>query len=385
MTLCPSLPSDSGDPAAASAGAGPTPSARSASVNGHMQTVDPRPAQQLDVARGEVGGVHHRRARAERARRVEHLGRGGAERRPALGVLQRLLGQVRVDRRPVRMRPGHNLGHLVRGDRADRVDRRAEPRVRPHHPQRVAGEPGNPLRPGGGRAVAEPELDARQRQRLSAGQEPAGQVAGVEQGDPQAGCGRGRDQHPAHLVRVAVALSPAAVVQVVELADAGDPGQRHLRVDGAGEREVRPRVEPPGDRVHAVPPGPERVAGRRAGPGGGDPGGPAAVPAAPAPAAPRNARWNACECALARPGRVSPGSRTVPGGISAAGVPGTTAVNRSPCASMSTSSASGTPPPSHAVSACQRRTAAASSDVTRTSFPAGPGGRTRGRTWPAKP
>ena len=227
----------------------------------------PRPGQQLDVARGQVGGVHHRRARAERARRVEHLGRGRAERRPALGVLERLLGQVRVDRRPVRVRPRHHLRHLVRGDRANRVDRRAEPGVRRHHAEGVAGEPGDPLRPGGRRAVAEPELNARQRQRLSAGQEPARQVAGVKQGDPQAGCGRGRDQHPAHLVRVAVALSAGAVMEIVELPDAGDPGQRHLRVDGAGEREVGAGVEPLGDRVHAVPPGPERVAcRRRAGP-----------------------------------------------------------------------------------------------------------------------
>src|SRR5277367_1361109 len=102
---------------------------------------------------------------------------------------------------------------------------------------------------------------------------------------------------------------------------------------------------------------------------------------APVPwAAPRSARWNACECALARPGRVSPGSRTVPGGTRSAAVPGTTAVNRPPCASMSTSSASGTLAPSQAVSACQRRTAAASSDVTRTSFPARLGRRTLGRT-----
>src|SRR6202046_1137512 len=106
---------------------------------------------------------------------------------------------------------------------------------------------------------------------------------------------------------------------------------------------------------------------------------PPTLPGAP-PGAPRNARWNACECALARPGRVSPGSRTVPAGISAAAVPGTTAVNRAPCASMSTSSASGAVARSHAVSACQRRTAAASSDVTGTSFPARLGGRTLGRT-----
>jgi len=46
----PSLPSASGDPAAASAGAGPTPSARSASVSGHMHTVDREPASSSSLA-----------------------------------------------------------------------------------------------------------------------------------------------------------------------------------------------------------------------------------------------------------------------------------------------------------------------------------------------
>src|SRR5215470_10921019 len=106
--------------------------------------------------------------------------------------------------------------------------------------------------------------------------------------------------------------------------------------------------------------------------------------AAPVPP-PRSARWNACECALARPGSVSPGSRTVPGGTLAAGVPGVTAVNRAPRASISTSLASGAggaAPPygpgaaraSQANSACQRRAGAGidSAVVTGTSFQAAP-------------
>ena len=76
---------------------------------------------------------------------------------------------------------------------------------------------------------------------------------------------------------------------------------------------------------------------------------------------PRSARWNACECALARPGRVRPGSRVSPGarrpGCRRPGPPAVTAVNRSPAASISTSGQ--TPRPgSQASSACQARGAA---------------------------
>ncbi|BCB79648.1 hypothetical protein Pflav_060580 [Phytohabitans flavus] len=49
-------------------------------------------------------------------------------------------------------------------------------------------------------------------------------------------------------------------MQVVELADAGDAGQGHLRVHRAGERAVAVRGEEGGDLVHHVPPAPERAA-----------------------------------------------------------------------------------------------------------------------------
>ncbi len=60
---------------------------------------------------------------------------------------------------------------------------------------------------------------------------------------------------------------------------------------------------------------------------------------------PRRARWNACEWALARPGRLSPGSRMPVGGA-----PGVTAVKTPSVISMNTSRA-GASPPSQAYSA----------------------------------
>ena len=49
-------------------------------------------------------------------------------------------------------------------------------------------------------------------------------------------------------------------MQVVELAHAAHPGECHLRVDGAGEREVTVRIQPRRHLVHALPPRPERAA-----------------------------------------------------------------------------------------------------------------------------
>ena len=49
------------------------------------------------------------------------------------------------------------------------------------------------------------------------------------------------------------------MVQVVELADDGDPGERHLPVRRPGQPEVAVRIED-GDLVHLPPPRPERPA-----------------------------------------------------------------------------------------------------------------------------
>ena len=90
--------------------------------------------------------------------------------------------------------------------------------------------------------------------------QPAGEVADVQQGEPDAGVGRRRHQRLAHRVRIGVRAAPMIMVQVVELPDDGHPGQHHLRVDRAREGEVAVRVEPGGDGVHLLPPGPEGAA-----------------------------------------------------------------------------------------------------------------------------
>ena len=60
-----------------------------------------------------------------------------------------------------------------------------------------------------------------------------------------------------HRVRLVVVPAAHGVMQVVELADHGHPGQRHLRVDGPGQREIGVGVESSGNGIHLLAPGPE--------------------------------------------------------------------------------------------------------------------------------
>ena len=177
----------------------------------------------------------------------------------------------------------------------------------------VRAERLGPDRPPRSVAVTEPDPRAGQRQHPGL-VESAGQVTGVEQGDPQARLGGRLDQGAPHRVRVGVGRPVRLVVHVVELAHAGDPGQHHLGVHGAGQGEVAVRVEPAATsyirsrQVQNVP--------------------------RSAWVVPRRARWKACEWALARPGRVRPRRCSA---SSAAGAAGVTEVKRSPSASMRTS------------------------------------------------
>ena len=108
---------------------------------------------------------------------------------------------------------------------------------------------------------------------------------------------------------------PGRVVQVVELADGRDPGERHL-----GERR-------PGQRASSVS-GSRRsassyISSRQ-------------VQKLPRPrwVRPRSARWKACEWALAKPGQREPVESLGAGGRR--GAPGVTAAIRSPSTSTST-------------------------------------------------
>ena len=138
------------------------------------------------VGVGEVGGVHGGEARAERAGVGEHGGRRVAVGAEAGLVLGRLLGDVGVERALALGRPLGDGRARLRVDRADAVDRGADPRA-----GRV-GELGDALGPGRGVAVARSARWTALR-RLG---DAAVQVAGVEQGDADPGLARRRRSSP---------------------------------------------------------------------------------------------------------------------------------------------------------------------------------------------
>ena len=120
---------------------------------------------------------------------------------------------------------------------------------------RSASQGVDPVGPRPDAAVAVAELRA-----LGRHPEAGGEVERVEERDPDAGLPGRLDQHVAHLVGVGVGRAVRAVVDVVELAHARDPGRRHLAVRRSRQGEVGVRVEPRGDGVHLVAPGPEGAA-----------------------------------------------------------------------------------------------------------------------------
>ena len=254
-----SLPRVSGLPASWSSRLGPTPSPRSRSVVGQKQAtvrVVPRWRMSSVVTRVACTAVV---IGPEDPVVGEQLGRGGAVRRHAGVVLLGLLGDVHVQR-PAGRRLDDDR-HLLGRHRADGVDRGAD------HGVVVSAQ----LRGSGGPALRI-DVGVAQLRGFDRRPEPAAEVAGVEQRDPDAGLGRRLDQGVAHRVRVVVRRPVRLVVQVVELADAGDPGRRHLAVGRPRQREVAVGVEPLRHGVHLLAPGPERAAAR-AGSGPAAPGG----------------------------------------------------------------------------------------------------------------
>ena len=147
-----------------------------------------------------------------------------------------------------------DLRQVLAADRADRVDRRAEP-----HAVGLGATRRHALGPGVDGAVAEPALAGVQLD-VAAAVEAALEVARVEQGEPDAGLVGGLAHGEAHRVRVAVRVAARAVVDVVELPDDRDAGLHHLGEDGTREREVRVGVELLRGGIHLLAPAPEVAA-----------------------------------------------------------------------------------------------------------------------------
>ena len=198
--------------------------------------VRPGGAQQPDVVAGHPGRVHGRRPRAEHPVVVQHPGRRRAVRLQARVVLRRLLRDVHVQRccRPTSRRPWRSWSARHRPHR-----------VRSGADHDVVGA-GRPSRSAVARA-AQPSASPSPKRDCTPSSgctDATGEVAGVQQRDADAGVAGRLDQRQPHRVRVVVRRAARCVVQVVELADAGDSRERHLGEDRPGQPAVGVRVEP---------------------------------------------------------------------------------------------------------------------------------------------
>jgi len=81
-----------------------------------------------------------------------------------------------------------------------------------------------------------------------------------QQGQAQPGIGRGRGDARGHLRVPGIALAIGRVVQVVELADPGEPRFQHFHVGLRGHRLALIRAQPVQEAVHQLAPAPEAVA-----------------------------------------------------------------------------------------------------------------------------
>ena len=90
--------------------------------------------------------------------------------------------------------------------------------------------------------------------------EAAMRVEDRQQGERDAGLGRGRRDRRRHLGGLGVGAPVGVVVQVVELADTGEARLQHLHEGQRGDRLEIVGCEPLDEAVHRVAPGPEIVA-----------------------------------------------------------------------------------------------------------------------------
>jgi hypothetical protein len=83
-------------------------------------------------------------------------------------------------------------------------------------------------------SVGEAGLEGIKRQ-MATGSEPSGEIANVDQGEPDASLGRGLHQRVTHGIRIGVRVTMLIMVEIVELTDRGKPSQCHLGEHRASE------------------------------------------------------------------------------------------------------------------------------------------------------
>jgi len=98
------------------------------------------------------------------------------------------------------------------------------------------------------------------RRKMTSRRQSAGQVADVEQREPDAGLGGSLYHRMTHGIGIRVRTAVLIVVQIVELPYDCVSGPRHLDEYRAGEGEVGIGIQPGRERIHLLPPSPEAAA-----------------------------------------------------------------------------------------------------------------------------
>ncbi len=142
-----------------------------------------------EVIVGEMGGVYRGGAWPEHAGILQHGGRGTPVHGQALLDLGLLLGRVHVQRSMIRVCPVDHCGHVFDRNTPHRVQRRTDQQTAPA--VRLGTQGFHPFGPPFSTAVAEAQLRAV-LQWCAVGSRT--EIAGVEQGQPQAGIGCTVDQ-----------------------------------------------------------------------------------------------------------------------------------------------------------------------------------------------
>ena len=237
-------------PASANARAAPTPSARSRSVVGQRHAVAPA----LRARRSSSADVWVKWTALKRSLRAPASTRTPVGDRPCAASIASFSAGCSetwaCSGTAWSLGPGGNGGAGRRVDGAHAVDRGTGARVSPEAAERV-----DPLGPGVGVAVGEAALRTFGRRAIA-----TLEVARIEQRDPDPGIGRGLRpaRAPSRSGRRRGCRRP--VVEIVELANSGDPGERHLGEHRPGERRVAVGIERFGELVHLLAPRPERPA-----------------------------------------------------------------------------------------------------------------------------
>jgi hypothetical protein len=212
-------------------------------------------AKQPQVIVARMGCVHCGESTGQRPVALQHRSRGRPIGTVGLLVLRRLLRHVGVQNRVVRIGPCCHGANVARTDRSNGMDRGADPCVASDARTKRVGS----FSPSRDRPIAKSSLLVPDRPGLPPVIDTAAEITRVQQRDAKASVRCGGENGLAHCVGVGVERAIRLVVEVVELANAGHPGQHHLGERRSRQPMVRVGGQGASKSIHLVAPRPERT------------------------------------------------------------------------------------------------------------------------------